>query len=233
MSDARLSSPAALRNREPIHAVLRQCLGRHARVLELASGSGEHGLYMTQCQPGWRWQPSDVSEAALASIAAWRALAAADDGQGEAEGDRQGESEAQRAGPAGREPEQATQGCGNLLAPVRRDVLEPWPDDTFDALVAINLIHISPWEVTPALMAKAQAHLEPGGVLLLYGPYRRGGEHTAPSNAAFDADLRCRDPRWGVRDLEQVTEVAAEHGLSREAVHELPANNLALVFRRQ
>ena len=75
MSDARLSSPAALRNREPIHAVLRQCLGSHARVLELASGSGEHGLYMTQCQPGWLWQPSDASETALASIAAWRTLA--------------------------------------------------------------------------------------------------------------------------------------------------------------
>ncbi|MAY73100.1 MAG: SAM-dependent methyltransferase [Halomonas sp.] len=231
MSDARLSSPAALRNREPIHAVLRQCLGSHARVLELASGSGEHGLYMTQCQPGWLWQPSDASETALASIAAWRTLAAERDSGGDSEGESK--SEAQKEGPSGGTSEQVTQQGGNLLAPVRRDVLEPWPEATFDALVAINLIHISPWEVTPALMAKAQAHLEPGGVLFLYGPYRRGGEHTAPSNAAFDADLRRRDPRWGVRDLEQVTEVAAEHGLSREAVHELPANNLALVFRRQ
>ncbi|USZ51683.1 DUF938 domain-containing protein [Halomonas sp. DN3] len=231
MSDARLSSPAALRNREPIHAVLRQCLGRHARVLELASGSGEHGLYMTQCQPGWVWQPSDVSETALASIAAWRTLVAEGDKGGDSEGES--ESETLKEGPSGGTSGQVTPQGGNLLAPVRRDVLEAWPEATFDALVAINLIHISPWEVTPALMAKAEAHLEPGGVLLLYGPYRRGGEHTAPSNAAFDADLRRRDPRWGVRDLEQVTEVAAAHGLSREAVHELPANNLALVFRRQ
>ncbi|MBY6030420.1 DUF938 domain-containing protein [Halomonas sp. DP8Y7-1] len=200
MTDARLSSPAALRNREPIFEVLKDYLGPQARVLELASGTGEHALYMTQRRPGWVWQPTDISEPALASIEAWR--------------------------------ESLTDGRDNLLAAQRRDVLSEWPEQQFDAMVAVNLIHISPWVVTAALMEKAALHLATGGVLLLYGPYRLHGEHTAPSNVAFDEDLKRRNPEWGIRDLEAVTELAASAGLSREGLHSLPANNLALVFRR-
>lgn len=99
--------------------------------------------------------------------------------------------------------------------------------------MAINLIHISAWEVTQALMACAGRRLTAGGVLFLYGPYRREGHHTAPSNAAFDADLKGRDPRWGVRDLEAVVAEAERQGLALDRVVEMPANNLSVVLRRR
>ncbi|MFN2331695.1 MAG: DUF938 domain-containing protein, partial [Halomonas sp.] len=124
-------------------------------------------------------------------------------------------------------------GLPNLAEPVRLDVtdFDSWPGGPFEAIVAINLIHISPWAVTEALMAGAGSVLVPGGVLFLYGPFRRGGLHVAPSNAAFDADLRRRDSRWGVRDLEQVSAEAERFGLTLERLVEMPANNLSVVFR--
>ncbi|WP_444984501.1 DUF938 domain-containing protein [Halomonas mongoliensis] len=200
MHDLRRQSPAAARNCRPILEVLKQRLPERARVLELASGSGEHALAFATAMPGWQWQPSDPAEPALASIAAWREAAA----------------------------------LPNLAAPIRLDVTAPgdWPQGPFDAVVAINLIHISPWAVAEALMARAGERLVPGGVLYLYGPYRRGGAHTSASNAAFDADLRRRDPRWGVRDLEAVAAEAERHGLALQRVAEMPANNLSVLFVR-
>ena len=127
-----------------------------------------------------------------------------------------------------------TQGLANVRAPLAFDVSRlPWPVTAADAMVCINVIHISPWEATLALMQGAGALLPPGGVLVTYGPYRREGRHTAPSNEAFDADLRSRDPSWGIRDLEAVEEVARTHGLTLEEVAAMPANNFTLVFRRQ
>jgi hypothetical protein len=111
------------------------------------------------------------------------------------------------------------------------DVGERSFPDRVDAVFCANLIHIAPWEVALGLVACAQTVLSPGGVLVTYGPYRRGGAHTAPSNEAFDASLRSRDPRWGVRDMEAL-EGAAE-GFVQEAVHPMPANNFLLVFRRR
>ncbi|WP_445001385.1 DUF938 domain-containing protein [Halomonas mongoliensis] len=200
MHDPRRQSPAAARNCRPILEVLKQWLPERARVLELASGSGEHALAFATAMPGWQWQPSDPAAPALASIAAWREAAA----------------------------------LPNLRAPIRLDATDPgdWPQDPFDAVVAINLIHISPWAVAEALMARAGERLVPGGVLYLYGPYRRGGAHTAPSNATFDADLRRRDPRWGVRDLEAVAAEAERHGLALQRVVEMPANNLSVLLVR-
>lgn len=109
---------------------------------------------------------------------------------------------------------------------------EPWPVTRTDAVVCINMIHISPWAATLGLMRGAARVLEPGGVLFLYGPYRRSGAHTAPSNEAFDASLRARDPSWGVRDLEAVTRAAEDAGLVSEEAVAMPANNFAVVFRR-
>jgi len=205
--DRRLQSLATARNRDPILTVLREHLAPQARVLELASGSGEHGVHFAQAMPGWQWQPSDTTSAALASISAWQ-----DKGLNE-----------------GR--------CNNLLAPIALDVTARWPAEwqaaAFDAIVAINLIHISPWQVTQTLMQRAREYLSDDGVLFLYGPYRRGGQHTAPSNQAFDADLKTRDPSWGLRDLERVEAEAAANGLVLERVMEMPANNLSVVFRRR
>lgn len=121
----------------------------------------------------------------------------------------------------------------NLQAPLLLDVAaDPWPAERADAVLAINVLHYSPWASTPALLAGAARLLPPRGVLYCYGPYRRGGAHTAPSNAQFDLWLKARDPRFGVRDLEAVQEAAQAAGLALEEVIDMPANNLSLVFRR-
>jgi SAM-dependent methyltransferase len=128
----------------------------------------------------------------------------------------------------------ASAALANLLPAVALDVTaEPWPVARADAIVCINMIHIAPWGATEALMAGAARTLPPAGVLFLYGPYRREGRHTAPSNEAFDADLRRRNPAWGVRDLGEVSAVAARNGLDFQQIVEMPANNLSVVFARR
>lgn len=120
----------------------------------------------------------------------------------------------------------------NVLPPLDLDARwDPWPLTRADAVVAINMVHISPWEATLGLLRGAAAALAPGSPLVLYGPYRREGRHIALSNEAFDRDLRSRDPAWGVRDLEAVA--AAATGFDLEEVVEMPANNLTVVLRRR
>ncbi|MCA0241399.1 MAG: class I SAM-dependent methyltransferase [Proteobacteria bacterium] len=121
----------------------------------------------------------------------------------------------------------------NVRPPLAIDVTKClWPVTAADAVVCINVIHISPWEATLALMAGAGSILPAGGVLVTYGPYLRGGAHTSQSNEAFDASLRARNPLWGVRDIDQVAEVAADAGLSLEEAVPMPANNFTLVWRK-
>jgi SAM-dependent methyltransferase len=121
----------------------------------------------------------------------------------------------------------------NVAAPLPLDVLDrPWPVHGIDAIVCINMIHIAPWNATLALLQEAGRLLPAEGVLYLYGPYRRDGRDTAPSNAAFDADLRRRNAAWGVRNLEDVEREAGAAGLALQQVVEMPANNLSVVFRR-
>lgn len=121
----------------------------------------------------------------------------------------------------------------NLRAPLALDVgAWPWPLEAADAIVCINMIHISPWASTLALFDGAARVLGDAGVLYLYGPYRRDGAHTAPSNAQFDAQLRNRNPAWGVRDLEAVVAAGRAAGFDLEAVVPMPANNLSVVFRK-
>ncbi len=127
----------------------------------------------------------------------------------------------------------AHSGLPNLLAPVCFDLAAtPWPVAAADAIVAINVLHYSPWESTPALFAGAAAVVPEGGVVVCYGPYRRGGAHTAPSNADFDEWLRSVDARFAVRDLEAVEAAAQRCGFGLEEVVDMPANNFSLVFRR-
>jgi SAM-dependent methyltransferase len=121
----------------------------------------------------------------------------------------------------------------NLMPPIALDVLtRPWPIDHADAIVCINMIHISPWASTLALMEGAGNILREAGVLYLYGPYRIDGRHTAPSNEAFDASLRAQDPSWGIRDLDEVVQVAQAAGLELLETVPMPANNLSVVFRK-
>ncbi len=125
-------------------------------------------------------------------------------------------------------------GAKNIRAPLDLDVRDSaWPvDDRLAAVVSINMIHISPWASCLGLLAGAGRLLAEDGVLFLYGPFRIDGAHTAPSNVAFDDSLRMRDPEWGVRDLGDVADAAAVHGLALRERFEMPANNLSVVFRR-
>jgi SAM-dependent methyltransferase len=125
------------------------------------------------------------------------------------------------------------EGPPNLLPPLELDASSPdWPLTTADAILCINMVHISPWAATEGLMGGAGRLLAPGCPLYLYGAYRRAGAPTAPSNEAFDASLKARNPAWGVRDLEAVAAEAEANGLRLDAVIEMPANNLSAVFRR-
>jgi SAM-dependent methyltransferase len=193
-------APATSRNRDPILDVLRPLLRSGARVLEIASGSGEHAVFFASRLAEVLWQPSDVDPDALASIEAHRAEAA----------------------------------LPNLLAARLVDATSgDLGEGAYDAVVCVNMIHISPWEASLGLLRGASRALAPGGLLYLYGPYRIAGVPFAPSNEAFDASLRARDPRWGVRDLDEVCRAASELGLEREAVVAMPANNTSVVLRRR
>jgi len=125
-------------------------------------------------------------------------------------------------------------GAPNLLPPLRLDAADPerWPAGPFDVVVNINMIHISPWAVAEGLMGGAGRVLAPGGLLFLYGPFIESDVPTAPSNVAFDFDLRRRNPDWGLRRLGEVKALAARHGLRFAERIAMPANNLSLVFRR-
>lgn len=121
----------------------------------------------------------------------------------------------------------------NIRAPIALDAsAADWPIAQADALVCINMIHISPWEAAEGLMRGASAILGPGAPLFLYGPYRRGERPLEPGNEAFDRDLRSRDRRWGLREVADVTALAERWGFAAEALVEMPANNLSLLFRR-
>ena len=128
----------------------------------------------------------------------------------------------------------ATSGLPNILPALALDAAaDVWPIARADAVVCINMIHIAPWASAIGLVRGAARVLPPGGLLFLYGPYRRDGRHTAPSNAAFDADLRRRNPAWGVRDLEAVADLAVAAGFTPPAIATMPANNLCVLFRRR
>lgn len=127
-----------------------------------------------------------------------------------------------------------TAGLPNIRPPLHLDATSAtWPVTRADAVVAINMVHIAPWLATEGLVAGAARVLEAEGLLFLYGPFREGGLHTAASNAAFDRDLRARNPSWGVRDLEDIVALAERNGLKSVERIEMPANNLSVMFRRR
>ena len=125
----------------------------------------------------------------------------------------------------------ADAGAANLSEPIELDAAGTWAVDHADAILCINMVHISPWAATLGLLAGAARLLPTGGPLILYGPYRRGAVESAESNEAFDRSLKARNPDWGLRDLEEVIAAAEAKGLSLERVVEMPANNLTVVFR--
>ena len=128
----------------------------------------------------------------------------------------------------------AEAGVPNLLAPIRLDVMaETWPVKRINAVVCNNMVHISPWAASEALMAGAERTLRAGGMLFLYGPYKIDSRHTARSNQEFDAYLREQNAEWGIRDLGEMRTLAARHGMTLAETVPMPANNLSVIFRRE
>jgi Protein of unknown function (DUF938) len=199
--DLRRYAPATERNREPILAILQQVLPPTGTILEISSGTGEHGVFMAPQLAPRHWLPSDPNPDARASISAWQQFAP----------------------------------CDRIYPPIDLDASsDQWlveSKEPITAIVNINMIHIAPKAACLGLFAGAQRILTVGSVLYLYGPFKQGGVHTAPSNAAFDESLRSQNPAWGIRDLEEIIAVAASHQLELQQVYSMPANNLSVVFK--
>ncbi|MBA4225310.1 MAG: hypothetical protein C0456_01655 [Hyphomonas sp.] len=201
--DGRRFSPSTARNREPIRDVLKAHLALPAHVLEIASGTGEHGAFLVAELPGLYWTYSDIDPPSLESQRAWRAAAQLDRLQGPL-----------------------------IINAADKDWGAAEQAGTWDAVFSANMVHIAPFEAAEGLIAGAGRLLKPGGALVLYGPFARSGV-IAPSNAAFDENLKSRDARWGVRDLDlDLAPLAQAAGLRLDAVIEMPANNLMAVFRK-
>lgn len=192
-------SPAAERNKGPILAVLERVLPPSGRVLEVASGTGQHVVHFAAALPGLEFHPSDPDPASLDVLRLRVAHA----------------------------------GLPNIAPPIALDAAAPaWPIAEAAAVLCINMVHIAPWAATEGLLRGAAAVLPRQGPLVLYGPFVRAEVPTAPSNTAFDASLRARDPSWGIRRLEEVTAAATARGFDFDELVEMPANNLVVVFRR-
>ncbi len=207
-ADGRLDAPAFHSNHRSIIAVLERYLtGKSGDAVEVGSGTGQHVIEFARQFPQLTWWPSDLSDVHLKSIEAWR-----------------GHS-----------------GLSNVRPPQRIDLSDPaWGEVMRDqggpgellAVFCANVIHIAPWPVAEGLIAGAGRCLCHGGMLFLYGPFKRDGHHTSESNEAFDASLRHGNPEWGVRDVEAIERFAGPAGLSLVEIAEMPANNFTLVFGR-
>ena len=206
--DGGLDAPAFHRNHQPIWAVLEKFLGgRTGDVLEAGSGTGQHVVYFARQNPGIIWWPSDLSEAHLMSIAAWRAAAGLPNIRPPQRIDL--------SDPAWSVAESGGSAPGKLLA-----------------IFCANVVHIAPWRVAEGLIAGAARHLREDGRLFLYGPFKRDGRHTAVSNAVFDTSLKSQNAEWGVRDVGDVARLAQGAGFELADTFEMPANNLILMFIR-
>jgi hypothetical protein len=203
-TDVRLDYPATGRNQEVILDVLKEALPNSGAVLEVASGSGQHITYFAQQIPQLKWQPSDTDAAARASIDAWR--------------NKMGVTDA-------------------VDTPIDLDAsIDIWSlghIKDLNAIMSINMIHISAWEACLGLLKNASRVLPAGGVLYLYGPFKVGGFHIAPSNAEFDLSLQSQNPSWGVRNLDDVAEEALKQNFQLMKTIRMPANNFSVIFHKK
>lgn len=204
-----LHSPAAERNQRPILDSLTPWLSDRHAVLEIASGTGQHAVFLSQHLAHLTWQPSDLDPSSLASISARRLQI------------------------AGQTTGSAVQNNLNLLPPVRLDVeSERWPvKGEFDALFCANMIHIAPWSATQALFKHAKHVCSKAAKLMTYGPFIFEDVQTAQSNVEFDASLQARNPAWGIRHFTSIRAEAQKSGWRFEERKAMPANNFCLLFR--
>ena len=216
--DLRQFAPATQRNRTPILAILQRVLPPTGTILEISSGTGEHGACFAPALAPRYWLPSDPNPIARDSIRAWLAEAASGYLLPPIALDaRDSIWPIERAG--GEDAEES-----DLEPMLRRSPIT--------AMVNINMVHISPWAACLGLMAGAGRILPAHGLLYLYGPFKQAGLPLAPSNAEFDQSLQRQNPEWGLRDLEAVIGAAEAEGLAWVETISMPANNLSVVFRR-
>lgn len=222
VAGARRSAPAALRNREAIAGVLGEWLPRAGVVLEIASGTGEHAVYFAERFPKLEWQPSDVHPDALASIEAWRTASDHSNLRPPLVIDAAGADWPIESADAVLSIKMDSDSCDDPKSAGKGG---------FDVVINLNMVHISPWSAALGLLDGAARVLKPGGALILYGPWLQAGVQTAPSNLAFDQQLRERDSEWGLRRVEDFDAAASERGFALEQTRAMPANNLMLLFR--
>ncbi len=203
--DNRLFFPATQRNKEPIRTVLEEYLPKQGTVLEIASGSGEHGIAFQKAFPKMIWQSSDKDESHVESISDWIKYEDLNE----------------------KMPKP-------IKLDVQSTPWELNPDirNNLCAIVCINLIHISPWNCCEKLFEQAGLLLKRNHPLILYGPFKEKGEHTSISNYLFDKNLINENPAWGVRDLEQIKRLAINNGLEKFKKIQMPANNLSCIFNK-
>jgi len=202
--DYRLNFPATTRNRESIAAVLSNYISPNSLLLEIASGSGEHGVFFQKKFPSITWQTSDPELVHRKSINSW----------------------IMHEGLYSKMPE-----------PLDLDVeMRPWSINNrlgalIKGIVCINMIHISPWSCTRSLFEESKKYLDQSNFLMLYGPFLRKEKQTSESNLNFDQSLKIQNPLWGLRNLEDVNDIASENGFNLDNVIDMPANNLSVIYR--
>ena len=203
--DERLFFPATERNRDHIFQVLSELLPRSGFVLEIASGSGEHGVTFQERFPNIYWQTSDPDPLNRKSIRAW----------------------IKYKGLLNTMPDPIDLDVENRPWP-----LMPQLRISLEVIVCINLIHISPWRCTQSLFEEAGSLLHPDQILMIYGPFKINGKHTSESNVRFDECLKSQNPSWGIRDLSTVCTLADNNGLKNKQIIEMPANNFSVIFQK-
>jgi hypothetical protein len=211
-----------LRNREPIAEVLAEWLPSSGVVLEIASGTGEHALFFAERFPKLGWQPSDVDADSLRSIAAWRGAAGLPNVRPPLVIDASAADWPIDGADAVLSVKMDSDSC---------DCAKPTERGGFEVVLNLNMVHISPWSAALGLLDGAARVLKPRGALILYGPWLRADVETAPSNVAFDQQLRERASEWGLRRVEDFDAAASDRGFQLEQTRAMPANNLMLLFR--
>ncbi len=202
--DNRLNFPATTKNRDSIARVLSDYISPDSLFLEIASGSGEHGVFFQKTFPSIIWQTSDPELVHRQSINSW----------------------IKHEGLFFKMPKPLDIDVEKRPWPITNQIRS-----LIKGVVCINMIHISPWSCTKALFNESKNYLNHNNFLMIYGPFIRKDVQTSDSNLNFDQSLKFQNPLWGIRHLDEVNKVAFMNGFVQEKVIEMPANNLSVIYR--